>query len=485
MKFQKYLVLIPSLIFVLVLATTNPASAGTTAGITAIAVQPGSALSFDEIKQRGLSNATYPHSDYYVAEYLYQNPDTCLWSVDENKKTVSTVSVPIAPESAGKLPAPSGGDDTQNIKRVIDANSGGAINGFGKTYKVNNLQITKPIDIFNMKMVPADSATQIVVVKAKNVRIFNSPIDGKNSKTLTAGYYVTNGSDNFTLINSGLSNVYHTNNASMSGVRIRAADDFYIACNKFVDLVNNTNDKSKTARSNAIWIQGDKKLAKAANTTSGGYIVNNYAENFQSNGKLNDAEFFTTQSFEKTNPAKPVKIFANRGYDAGKRLVKFQEDDGLVLSNYYNWREKQGPLGPRSLLSVVTVHFSNNVIARNNRVKVAADGRFDYIMIADINAGSHRMDNLHFDNNDVEITEKLSSSSKNNPKLIVFRARREPADSTSKEATNSTAINNYFYGKGLVHYYFWFGPGYRNDGAAVPHTGNVFDIPATKGVYQK
>ncbi len=463
--------------------TLAPAPNTTTTTLsTTTTTQPattGSEMSFDEIGNRGLSNGCYPTNDHYLAEYLFQNPETCFWNLDAGKRTVSAVDVPQPPQNAVSLPSPSGGDDTNALAAVINANRGGAVVGSG-TYKVNNLVINVPIDIFNMKMEPAGSAAEIVVIRSPDVRIFNSPIDAKNSRVLRYGFHVVDGAHRFTLVKSGVSNVYHTNNESMSGVRIRSVDDFHIACNRFVNLVNDTNDKTLTARANAIWMNGGQ-----TGSTSGGYIVNNYAEEHQSNGARKDSEFFTTQSYAKTDPAKPVKLFANRTLNAGKRLVKFQEGDGLILSNFNEWRVKDGPLGPRTLLATFAIHFSDNVIVRNNRIEIGASSRFDYVFHSNRAGGNKRQDNIHFDCNDIEIKDRFSPTSGSRPKLMVFRASQEASGSTGHEASNSSASNNRVHGNGSVLYHYWFGEGYDDDGGPIDISGNVIDIPATGGTNQR
>jgi hypothetical protein len=466
--------------------TTLAAGPNPTPSTTAITLttttQPGitgSELSFEQIRNRGLSNGCYPDNDHYLAEYLFQNPDTCFWKIDASGRTISTVDVPQPPRNAVSLPRPSGGDDTSALAAVINANRGGAVVGSG-TYKVNYLVINVPVDIFNMKMEPAGSAQEMVIARSPDVRIFNSPIDAKNSRVLRFGFHADNGAHRFTLVRSGVSNVYHTNDESMSGLRIRAIDDFHIACNRFVNLINDTKDKTLTARANSIWMNGGK-----TGSTSGGYIVNNYAENHQSNGARKDSEFFTTQSYAKTDPAKPVKIFANRTLNAGKRLTKMQESDGKILSNHNEWRVKEGPLGPRNLIATFAVHFSDNIFVRNNRIEIAAGSAFDYVFHSNKAGGSKRQDNIHFDCNDIEIKDRLPSTSGSRPKLMVFRASNEARGSTGHEASNSSASNNRVHGNGSVLYHYWFGEGYDDEGGPLDISGNVIDIPASDGTNQR
>ena len=218
--------------------------------------------------------------------------------------------------------------------------------------------------------------------------------------------------------------------------------------------------------------------------TSGGVIANNTSTELQSNGKINDAEFFTAQSYARTDDERPVRILANRGVNAGKRMTKHQEDDAVVLSNDFEWRVKKGPLGDRKLFAMVNVQFSDNIIARNNRFKVAANGRFDYIFHANAKWKGIVQDNLHFDCNEIDIVDRIPASSGTVSQIIVARNDAEPAGSTSFEATNSSANYNVVKGTGSVKFHYWFGPGYRKDGGRFETKGNEFLIPWVQAKYK-
>ncbi|MFK7857915.1 MAG: hypothetical protein AB8B64_03815 [Granulosicoccus sp.] len=438
----------------------------------------GLTMTFAQIEAAGLSNACYMDDDHYVAEFMYQNPDVCFWDLDSDNQTVSAVATPTPPSNAIQLPAPSGGNDTSMLESVINSNQGKSLVGQG-TYKVSGLDINVSVDIFNMPMEPVSGAGDIVRINASDVRIFSSPIDAKGSSTVTTGFEVSNGSHRFTLVDSGFSNIYHRNHENAAGVYIRGADDFYVACNTFENIVNDTSRSDKTARANAIWMNGGHNQ-----TTSGGYIVSNYAREHQSNGKLKDSEFFTQQSYTSTSIQHPVKIYANRTLDAGKRFTKHQEDNAKVLSNFHEWAVKSGPLGNRALLSHVEVQFSDNVEARNNRVKIGAGSRYDYVFITQVQYGTDIQDNIHYDCNDIEITDQLDPNSNNIPQIITARMSTKPRDSTGFEATNSSANNNFVHGDGSVRYFFSFDHGYDDRGGRFEATGNVFEIDFLNAIYR-
>lgn len=433
-------------------------------------------MTYAEISTTGLSNGCYPTPDHYVAEYLYQNPKACFWSNDTVNETVTTLPVPKPPANAVILPPPSGGNDTAMLQSIINANDGGSVVGTG-TYIVNQLKIQNPIDIFDMPITTPSGATEVVYIESPDVRIFNSPIDAKNSNTVHIGYYVKDGSHRFTLVNSGLSNVSHKQQKNAAGVFLRDVDDFHLACNTFENITNDTSDKTKTARANAFWMAGGKQRKN-----SGGVIANNYAENLQSNGNLKDAEFFTEANYDTTFP--PIRIFANRGISAGKRLTKHQANDALVLSNYYDWPEKPGPLGNRTLYSMVNVQFSSNITVRNNRFKVAAEGRFDYIFHLNGKWKGVVPDSIHFDCNDIEIRDKKPVSSGNISQVIAARNSAHSSTEKGLVATNSSANNNHVYGEGDLVFHYWFGPGYPPNGGAFETIGNIFSVPATRREYK-
>lgn len=433
---------------------------------------------FGGVERKGLHNACYVDTEHRVAEFLYQNPDTCYWSVNKSQKTITAVAVPKAPGNAIRLPVPSGRDDTRALEEIINSNRGKSFVGRG-TYRVDNLEIKVPARIFNMPMKPYRDASQMVAIRSSDVRIYNSPIDAEDSSNTHVGFHVRDGSDRFHLINSGFSNVQHQNNKSVAGVLIRGASGFHIACNRFENIINRATKKSATARANAIWMNGNKE-----SDIAGGYIVNNLSRNLQSSGVLRDAEFLTVQSYRKSQSAKPVKVFANTGLNAGKRFAKLQTGNVKLLSNYYEWKDKKGPLGNRSLLAHIEIHSVDNVTARNNRFKASANSQFDYVFITQVLTGKRVQQNVRYDCNDIEITDRLSEGTKINPKIFTARVRQSSEKSHGLEARNSSASRNHIHGDGSVRFYYSFGAGYAKDGGRFRTNGNKFNIPYEGSRYQ-
>jgi len=454
----------------------KPSASATNAMSCQVLQTPNLTFTFDHIQANGLDNACYPNTDHYVAEYLYQNPDVCYWEVNERTRTISAVEVPTAPLDAIRLPAPSGGNDTAALATVINANPGRALVGSG-VYKINRLEIRVSVDIFNMPMEPVPGARDMVVVWSPDVRIFNSPIDGKNSHSMRFGYEVQTGAHRFHLVNSGLKDVFHRNQGMLNGLILHGVDDFHVACNRFENLINRTSDRSKTASANSIWMIG-----RRSETTSGGYIVNNEASNHQSNGVLLDSEFLTVQSYRSTDPNNPVRVFGNRATDTGKRFTKHQNDNALVLSNRHEWATLNGPLGDRKMLAHTSVQSSDNVTVRNNRIAVAGKGNFDYIFVT---VGNNKVqNNIHFDCNDIEVKDINSLQSNFNPLVVNALMRNVSSSSTGYEATNSSAKNNVMHGSGSVSFHYGFGAGYQDRGGRFDTDGNQFNVAPRRAVYK-
>ena len=122
--------------------------------------------SFEEIAAGGLDNACYPDDDHYVAEFLHQNPDVCLWEVDADEERVTAVAVPTPPDDAIPLPAPSGRDDTAALESLINDNPGRSFVGSGGVYRVGKLDLRVPADIHDMPMRPWRGSGIVVRVHA-------------------------------------------------------------------------------------------------------------------------------------------------------------------------------------------------------------------------------------------------------------------------------------------------------------------------------
>ncbi len=423
--------------------------------------------------------------DSYIAEYLYQNPGILYWNIvtlPNGEKCVVPVDAPTPPANSIQLPAPSGGDDTQALETVINGNPGSNFTGTGGTYRLNVLNINVSASIWNVPSVPVNSSAGIIwYINAADVKIYNSPIDGQNSTGLDAGWRVEDGSHRFHLINSGMSDVRVTDGGSMAGVVLRSVDDFHIAGNTFTNLLNASGPAS-TARANAIW------HVDGGGTTSGGYIVNNSGTNFQSNGDKYDSEFYTKQSFGSTG--QKTKIYANRCFDAGKRFVKFQASDGLVLSNEAIWSQRAGNsgIGNRTMLAFCApISGAHRITYRNNRMitEPATIGEFHRIFsigpnISTTNIGKE----LFIDCNFITVNSGKGPTNSFNPRVFFMTAN---GGGSYNRFIQCSIKDNIITGSGTIEHYWDFRTaGLPETGwtpANIDISGNQFLIPWTDGEY--
>lgn len=446
-------------------------------------VRIGGGMTFSEISAAGLSSNTYPDDDHYIAEYLYQNPNVCYWDLQtfDGTKMVVPVDIPTPSSKAIQLPISSGGDDTDALEAIINQNPGADFVGSGN-YRLNKLKITVPANIWSMQSQPFSNSTKTVVeIHSSDVKIFNSPIDGNGSTGLQFGYHIYDNSHRAHIVNSGMTNVRVTDGTSMSAIYINAADDFYIACSLFRNILN-ASGKPHIGRANGIWHVDSL-------STSGGYIVNNTIENMQSNGVNSDAEFYTKQSFGSVGA--PVRIFANRMIDGGKRLVKFQSDGGLVLSNRAIWTVKAGNpgMGNRKLENFIAViSLAGNITARNNSMVTEAGtlGQLDRIIaIGPSTSNSGVTDNVHIDNNSITINSDDNGAVNQNPSVFYIIAA---GGGSYNRFTNSSIKNNVVGGNGGIEHYWdfttWGLPSKGWPASNLDISGNVFSIPANVADYE-
>jgi len=399
----------------------------------------------------------------------------CYWEVRtvDGVKRVVPVDAPPVPADAIALPAPSGGDDTATIEAALAANPGGTFAGSG-TYRLDGLRIDEAgTVIHNMPSIPASASTGIMILlRAADIKLIDCPQDGQKQARFYLGVDAR-GADRFHLIRSGLTNMRHTQGKSGGGVFIRSCKNFHIACCRYENILS-AEFEDDTCRSNAIWMNG----FGGGNITDGGIIANNTAINLDSHGDPpngnHDAEFFTTQSHD--GHGAPVKLFANRCIDAGKRLVKAQQDGGVTaLSNDYLWSTNESELGLRNRLAVIAVHFSvGDVIVQNNRIGVDGDKNWSYIMNV---SGSGLNDNVRFDHNAIRIDNPWNGEGYDQL-VLVGRDLSYSGSNTdsSQEPTNSSMNNNLIYGSGGVNFHYWMGEGFDLNSGTMETMGNIFTL---------
>ena len=420
---------------------------------------------------------TFPDQDHYEAEFLYRNPNSCYWqtiTLPDGQQCVVDVPVPSIPAGAIALPTGNGGNNTAAVESVINAAPNRTYVGSG-TYGLDDLQINQPgTVIYNMPSVPTGSTGRFISINADDVRLIDCPQDAQNQGSVFLGIRIV-GAHRPHLIRSGLSNMLHNAGQNGGGVFIRDCHDFHFACNTYKNLLNPING-TNTCRANAFWMNGF-----GGHITDGGYIVNNVAENLHSTGNPpngdDDAEFLTVQSH--AGHAKQIKVFANRCVDAGKRLIKSQQDGGITaLSNFYHWDTNTTALGNRTRLSVVDVLLNtSDVIARNNRIKIDGNRNWGYAFSIFSTNGSSAT-NIHFDHNCIEINNPWNGAAFDQRIFSCWDANGAPGTSSGSEPSNSTIQNNIVYGAGAVNWNYWMGNGYDLNSGSQITSGNIINLPA-------
>lgn len=429
---------------------------------------------------------TFPDQDHYEAEFLYRNPGVCYWEtqqVDVNGALVDCVvpiDVPTPPNNCVTLPGPSGGDDTSTLQTIINNNTGATLCGNGGTYKLsgsNGLTHNGPITIYNMPTVPANGTLGIFHrIRSADVKLIDCPQDAQNVGSVYRGVDALD-SPRFHLIRSGFQNMRHTGSRSGGGVYIAGCADFHIACGLYKDILNDQSG-TNTCRSNAFWMNG-----LGSRISDGGYIVNNVVENLHGNGigagsaasPEGAAEFLTVQSH--SGHGDYVRIFGNRATDAGKRLVKNQQDGGtMALSNFFHWKTNQSVYGNRRRLAVIEIQLGvDDVIARNNRIIIDGNRNWGYVCMTS-RRGS---DNIHFDNNLVEINNPWNGANFDQRVLSghdFFGYVQTSNTDSGAEPTNSSYDNNCFYGSGGVNWHYWMGNGFDLNSGPLSTNGNLFSL---------
>lgn len=428
---------------------------------------------FDEIAAAGRPENAYPTPTHYLAEFLEQRPDVCFWSVDEAAQTVSAQATPTPSASAIMLPMPSGGDDSAALSAIINAEAGREyVAPDGAVYTLNDeISVDVAADIYNLHVVALPGCGVMLRADAPDVRVFDSSFDMDNVASAYLAIYGEPGAHRLTVVNTEIKDMFHTGGNSGGGIRIRPSDDYHVTCNTFADLINDCTGHNShprpTCRANALWVQGSNALGDD-NTANGGYFANNTVGFLQSNGDPTnadgssnggkDAEVFTVQGFETSGVD---NILANRCVDGGKRLAKFQEGNGVVASNHFEWREAAGPLGQFTRRTVVAVHFEGGVMATNNRIVVNGDRHWGYVFLIARNA-----DDVLFDNNSIEINSPLTD-------LLAERTllRTDP-DSLG---TGNSLSNNIVFGRGGVNRYYTVNNSWPSSTLAIE--GNDFGVP--------
>jgi len=182
------------------------------------------------------------------------------------------------------------------------------------------------------------------------------------------------------------------------------------------------------------------------------------------------------QSYDGT--AGRVKVIANRCINAGKRLAKCLVPDIFVASNFYHWKDRQGPFDLRKQTAIISCQQqSSNVRVINNRFKIEGEGRYDSWITVAPEFNNYRFEEVHFDYNDMEL---IDTPPANYYGLgIQFRNKDSNSSDSRNQLTNCSARGNVIRGPGGTNHVFSFGPGYDDDASSldIDLSGNIVTTP--------
>jgi len=451
----------------------NQLSAGTCTVNYDFDESPGNVFTFAQIRAAGRAangylDAGIDYADAHLAELLYMNPNVCNWNVDAANELI-TILPPEEPSgNIAYLPPPTGGNDAAMIENFINANSGKSVVGTGGTYRLSStVDVNVPVRIFDVPTRMTGSIRTTYRVNSADVEFHNCLIDGNNTASFLMGWDVGATAHRFVLTRSGVKNMWRIGEGPAAGVRITGGRDYKIACNTFENLLLQTDPTNTVGSSimRAVWSTN----ATPGVQSPGGYIANNYANNLHTNkkttaGDTTDPEFFAVQSYDGTSGR--VKVIANRCVNAGKRLAKNLVENVFVASNFYHWKDRNGPLGVRIQHVIVNCQQeSSHVRAINNRFKIEGEGRYGAWFTASVQYNNYRFEELHFNYNDIELIDVPPA----NYYALGIQIRNKDGNSsdTRNQLRNCSARGNFIHGPGGTNHYFTFGPGFDDDASSL------------------
>jgi len=442
-------------------------------------------MTFAEIRAAGRAENCYEernpgdYVDSHLAEFLWLNPTVSDWTIDESAQEICAVPDPVPSNSAILLPPPSGGDDSNMLENVINSNANGEIVGQGTYLIGSRIDINVPIKIFNVPSKLIGNVSVVWRVKSANVEFYNSIIDAQNLVSAHDGWQVYTGSDNFVLTRSGIENIYHINRSTAvnaHGVYIFGANNFRITCNKFNNLIND----SDAMRAIRLAANGNIPQPK-------GDVANNECIDLQARplpgGPTIDPEFFVCQGY--TGSIGRVRVMANRCIDAGKRLTKWQHPDGFVGSNFNFWRNPNDVWGNRSQKHIVNCQIdADRVTAVNNRIKITGAGRWGNLLEVSPEHNNRTFRDIHFNCNDIELLDPPAETFY--ARGIAFKNKDATSSDTRNQLINCSASNNVFRGPGGTNHIFAFDAGYDDDASSldIDLSGNTVNTNVLISVFR-
>jgi len=343
------------------------------------------------------------YHDRHLAAFIELDENLRYWNQNTGAETISKQASPTVPSDALDLPAPSGGDDTSALRNFVAANSGREFDGKNRTYRLGNWTMSDACVIHNLKFVPTNDI--VFKVNTSNVEMHGAEVLFGSRRTMTRVWELSANADNFHLTGSKCNdwagnNTSSTRDGNFSAVWFRGdCKNYHIVGNEFMNLTQDSVGV-KSDRSNAFLYNGGSQF-------DGGMIANNRIENLQSNGKLDDSEPFTMQNATGPAASNKIKYLANRHVNAGKRMIKVQHDakNIVAFSNYYEWKDRQGDIGARKMLTIIALQQrAGDCTLAHNRFVIGAEARYDSLVtLANTTSGTAN-DNVVFENNDIVFT---------------------------------------------------------------------------------
>lgn len=289
--------------------------------------------------------------DDYLAEFLRQNPDQCAWEIDSGQRCIYKRDFPSLNGPVVNITS------TAQLQSLLNggASAGTTLLGNGGTFTIPlgfNVS-SSDIHVKDMTIRAPSAGGTHITANGNRVTFDNVTLD-MQSRHMQIPLRV-NG-DDFNFIRSEVKSIIGTGTGTIDGISVKG-NRVNIICSRFTDIW------SATAVVRAVRWQGV--------TIQGGICANNEINNMQSTNVNttnpafvgDDADGFVMQQVNFTTP---LRVFANRGINMGKRLIKTQTVNVRMIGNFGHWRDQNGPLGQRRKRAIISDLFGYQNVVKNN-----------------------------------------------------------------------------------------------------------------------
>lgn len=393
-------------------------------------------VAFEAIETASPPEFCHTNDTEYLAEFLRQNPETCYWEIDTAGRRIRSVDVPVWTGPVIQVTT-----DTQVTEALTNGVEGTCYDGGGGTYTIplNTGVFASGCQFRNMTLLPPSStATFFVRVNAPDVSFLDVVVDCQGGTHIVG---VDVNAEGFSFVRSTVKNMRQTGTQTIRAVRLNAGDS-YIACSKFQNIV--------TANGGAA-----RGIGWGVFTGPGGVVANCDFDDIQeiitAEHNAGDGDGMVVARgtvFTTTN-----LILANRGVNFGKRLVKLQNGNCLVLSNWGHWKDRIGPDGYRKKSALVAHQIGNDVTVRNNYLvsDYATDFEQTHGYILSTGFGSVTQDNIHCDCNVYEVNHGPVENGGIDYGIVMLNW----SNHSPPYPTNSSMLDNVIKGPGVLDYIYW------------------------------